>query len=177
MEELIVRSKNGDKQAFTELILSIQNELYQIAKIKLSNDYDINDAIQETMLNAYKHLKKLKDNSSFKSWIIKILINECNTIYKKKYKKHKLFEKIHTDKYINNIDNSIQKTDSNLNFELIINNLSEEEQLILTLHYNSKYSCSEISKILNMNINTVKSKLKRSKDKIKENYKGGVYYE
>ena len=94
MEELIIRSKNGDEKAFTKLILSIKNDLYRIGKTRLNDDNDINDAIQETMINAYKHLKKLKDNSNFKSWVIRILINECNKIYKKKSKKIRLFDKV-----------------------------------------------------------------------------------
>ena len=62
MEELIIRSKNGDEKSFTELILSMKNDLYKISKTRLNDENDINDAIQETMINAYKHLKKLKDN-------------------------------------------------------------------------------------------------------------------
>lgn len=74
MNELIERSKNGDEKAFTELILYIKNDLYKIAKTRLSDDYDINEAIQETMIKAYNNLKKLKDTSKFKSWIIKIVV-------------------------------------------------------------------------------------------------------
>lgn len=84
MEELIIRSKAGDAQAFTELFLIIKNDLYRIGKARLSDDNEISDAIQETMITAYMKIKKLKDNSSFKSWIFKILINECNQIYRKK---------------------------------------------------------------------------------------------
>ena len=174
MEELIIRSKNGDEQAFTELILSIKNDLYRIGKSRLADDSDINDAIQETMINAYKHLKKLKDISSFKSWIIKILINECNKIYKKTNKKEKILEKIKNEKIS---DNSINSINSQIDFEILIGCLNYEEKLIIALYYNSKYSCNEIAKILNMNINTVKSKLVRAKEKVKKYYKGGVYYE
>lgn len=177
MEELIIRSKNGDEKAFTELILSIKNDLYKIGKTRLNDDNDITDAIQETMINAYKHLKKLKDNSNFKSWVIRILINECNKIYKKKSKKEKLFEKIVVEQKLNTIDNSITSINSKLDFELLIEKLNYEEKLIVTLYYNSKYSCNEISDILHMNINTVKSKLNRAKEKVKKFYKGGILYE
>lgn len=177
MEELIIRSKNGDERAFTELILTIKNELYRIGKTRLSDDNDISDAIQETMINAYKHLRKLKDNTNFKSWIIKILINECNKIYKKKSKKEKLFEKIIIEKNLSAIDNSITSINSKLDFELLIEKLNYEEKLIVTLYYNSKYSCNEIAEILHMNINTVKSKLTRAKEKVKKSYKGGILYE
>lgn len=177
MEELIIRSKNGDERAFTELILSMKNDLYRIGRTRLNDDNDISDAIQETMINAYKNLRKLKDNSNFKSWIIKILINECNRIYKKKSKNTKLFEKITIEEPVNSIDNSINNINAKLDFELLINQLNYEEKLIVTLYYNNGYSCSEISNILNMNVNTVKSKITRAKEKVKKHYEGGVLYE
>lgn len=176
MEELIIRSKNRDEKAFTELILSIKNDLYRIGKTRLNDDNDINDAIQETMINAYKNLKKLKDNSNFKSWIIRILINECNKIYKKKSGKIKLFDKITTEQDTNIIDNTINLIDCKIDFELLINKLNYEEKLIITLYYNNRYSCNEIASILNKNVNTVKSKLIRAKEKVKKYYKGGVFY-
>lgn len=176
MEELIIRSKNGDEKAFTKLILSIKNDLYRIGKIRLNDDNDINDAIQETMINAYKHLKKLKDNSNFKSWVIRILINECNKIYKKKSKKIRLFDKITNEQDTNIIDNSINLIDCKIDFELLIDKLNYEEKLIITLYYNNRYSCNEIANILNKNVNTVKSKLIRAKEKVKKYYKGGIFY-
>lgn len=67
MNDLIELAKNGDKEAFTNLVLSIENDLYRIAQTRLSDTYDINDAIQNTMINAYKHLKSLKNNNTFKT--------------------------------------------------------------------------------------------------------------
>lgn len=175
IEDLIIRSKNGDKQAFTELIQSIQNDLYRIAKTRLNDDDDINDAIQNTMIKVYRNIKKLKNNEFFKSWTIKILINECNQIYKVKSKRDKLsnkFEKENTGENQNDILNNVN---SKLDFEIIIENLTYEERLIVTLFYNSGYTTAEISEILNMNINTVKSKLLRVKQKIKKKYEGRIH--
>lgn len=86
MEELVERAKNKDKTAFSELIVKVKKELYLIAKTKLNNEEDIADAIQETLLISYKNLKKLRKNEIFKTWIIRILINECNKTYKRKSK-------------------------------------------------------------------------------------------
>ena len=57
MEELILESINGNDEAYTKLTQSIQNELYRVAQARLDNIDDINDAIQETMIIAYKSLK------------------------------------------------------------------------------------------------------------------------
>lgn len=171
MEALVEKAKKGDTGAFTELILNIKNELYNIAKTRLCDDNDINDAIQETMISAYKNINKLKEDKYFKSWIIKIMINECNKIYKSKYRNKNIFNRL-VHKEIENYDYNIQNVNSNIDFKLLINSLSYEEKIIITLFYNSNYSIKEISDILNINSNTIKSKISRAKQKIKNKYKG-----
>lgn len=95
MESLIEKAKDGDQIAFTELMLQIKDELYKVAKIRLKNDDDVFDVIQETMISAYKSLKKLKHNEYFKTWVIRILINECNKFYKlKKHEQEDSYELI-----------------------------------------------------------------------------------
>lgn len=176
MNDLVESAKKGDKEAFTSLIQTIQYDLYRIAQARLNDDYDINDAIQNTMINAYKHVKKLKDNTMFKSWVIKILINECNQIYASKKKKIELFNKLENNSINNVEENPFNKINSKIDFELILKNLNYKEKLIITLYYNSGYSCGEISDILGMKRNTVKSILTRTKEKIKKIYdKGGIY--
>jgi RNA polymerase sigma-70 factor (ECF subfamily) len=174
MKELIFRSQNGDKEAYTELIKLIQNDLYRIARSKLTDLDDINDAIQETIIKSYKKLNKLQNIDTFKSWIIKILINECNQIYRKKSKKNSLINKLYKSNSMEYNEDSIHSIDSKLDFEKLLYSLSTDEKLIITLFYNSNYSCSEISKILNMNINTVKSKIARAKEKIRKEFEGGI---
>lgn len=63
-----------------------KNDLYKIAKARLKNDEDVFDVIQETMIIAYKTLKKLKEPLCFKVWLIKILVSKSNDLYKKKSK-------------------------------------------------------------------------------------------
>lgn len=61
MEELVVKAKKGDKEAFTQIVLILKEDLYKIAKTRITNEADIEDAIQETMIEAYKSIKKIKD--------------------------------------------------------------------------------------------------------------------
>lgn len=64
MDELVKRAQQGNKEAFTELILLLKADLYKIAKTRIKNDEDIYDAIQETMIIAFKSIKKLKKIAS-----------------------------------------------------------------------------------------------------------------
>ncbi|MBR0491219.1 MAG: RNA polymerase sigma factor [Clostridia bacterium] len=151
------------------LFLSIQKDLYCIAKMKINNENDIEDIIQETMLSAYTNLKKLKNNSFFKTWIIRILINKCNQFYKKKNLKSL------DDKQEINIISTKEIDLSTIEFENFISFLTEEERTILTLYYSLSYTTKEIAQILKKREGTICSKISRAKTKIKEKYKGEFY--
>lgn len=171
MEELVEKAKKNDEQAFNELILLVQKEIYLIAKAKLKNEDDMADAIQETILSCYRNLKKLRNSSFFKTWLIKILINECNKIYKKRKKYNISYEDKEVENYLVVEDNSFD----NISFDILIRNLKDDEQLILTLYYYANYSTKEISKILKINESTIRSKIFRAKEKLKKQYEGGYY--
>lgn len=169
MEELVEKAKNCDSEAFTHLILNIERDLYCIAKSRIDNENDIDDIIQETMIIAYLNIRKLKNNSFFKTWIIRILINNCNKFYKSK--KHK---SLNDNEVINKIGSS-EIDLSNIEFENFISFLNEDERTILTLYYYLGYTTKEISEILNKREGTICSKISRAKIKIKERYRGEFY--
>lgn len=165
IEELVYKAKQGDKEAFTYLILQLDDDLYKIAKTRLNNEEDILDAIQETMISAYKSVHKIRNEEFFKTWIIKILINKCNDIYKNK---KAIVISLNESVAGNNI------SDDNLNFEFIMKQLNYDERIAMTLYYLERYTTKEISKILKTNENTIKTRISRAKEKIKMQYKGGV---
>ena len=125
-------------------------------------------AIQETMIEAFKNIKKLKKIESFKPWIIKILINKCNKIYQKKKMNEITFEE-DIDNYL--VHESERLSENDMDFYLLIKCLNYEERIIVTLYYLECYTTKEISQILGINENTIKTKLAIAKMKIKNNYK------
>lgn len=171
MEELIERAMQKDEEAFNELIILLQNDMYLIAKSKLKNEDDISDAIQETILSCYNNLRKLRNTSLFKPWLTKILINECNKIYRKRKKNNVSYEDNKIENYLKFEDENFE----NIGFDILIRNLKDDEKLILTLYYYSGYSTKEISKILKINESTIRSKISRAKEKLKIQYEGGYY--
>lgn len=58
--------------------------MYKVAWAYLKNDEDVADAISETILNCYEKLSTLKKDSYFKTWMIRILINNCNEMLRHK---------------------------------------------------------------------------------------------
>lgn len=178
MKSILNQNKEKNDEEFEKLIKNSQNELYRIAKIKLDNEDDISDIIQSTILLAYKNYSNLKEKKYFNTWLIRILINQCNKFYKKKSRDSNFLnnmnisaENIYSDSFINKVNSSID-------FKLLLKNLNETEQIIISLYYSENFSCHDIADILDMNINTIRSHIKRAKDKIKKVYeKGGIYNE
>ena len=135
----------------------------------MSCEDDIEDAVQETMIETFKSIKKLRKQESYKKWIIKILINKCNHIYKKNKDRNISFENVEVKTLYQNKYEQLEELD----FYSILNGLKYEERMILTLFYLEDYSIKEISKVMKLNENTVKTKLKRGKEKIRINYGKG----
>lgn len=169
MDNLLQNAVNGSKDDFIKLMSSIERELYYIARSRLNNREDINDVIQETIISCYENIKKVKDYSKFKSWVISILINNCNNLYRKN-KKTIIFSYNQNDIDINeNLINftNYDEINSNVDFEFLLRLLNTDEKMIFTLFYSNQYTIKEISSILKINENSIKSKLKRAKEKVK----------
>lgn len=161
IEKEIKKAINGDETAFALLFLSIQNKLYRIAFSRLKSEADSLDAIQNTLLIVYNNLHKLKDCSAFNSWIIKILINECNKIY---YKNKKV--QSDSDSVLDSI--SYEDTHEDLLFYELLKTLSTKEKLVTILYYKNNYTIELIASKTNLNRNTIKSLLHRSRKKLKK---------
>lgn len=65
---------------FTELVMEREQKLYRISRTLLFGAADREDAIQETLLRAWRHLGSVRDEKYFDTWLIRILINECRRV-------------------------------------------------------------------------------------------------
>ena len=102
------------------------------------------------------------------AWATKILINECNNILKKRKKLEFSFDDFEMEKYIK--DDEYIEIENDYNFFELIEHLTMEERTILTMYYSEDYTTKEISEILKVNENTVRTKIKRAKLKIKKKF-------
>lgn len=71
------------KEQLGELIIASEETLYRVAKSLLYNDADCADAIQEAIVKAFSKLHTLKEDTYAKTWLIKIVMNECYAIMRK----------------------------------------------------------------------------------------------
>lgn len=162
---IIAQIKNGDEEAFAQLIEEYKLPIYKTAKAILKDEDDVCDAIQDTALSIYKNINNLKNEKYFKTWVIRITINKCyDIITKRKLNDEKILRvqsqisEIHTS-----FDSTvIIKTDLERTLDL----LEEDLKTITVLYYYNDLSITEISDILNIPKGTVKSRVFRAREKL-----------
>lgn len=154
-------AKKGNKEAFCRIIETNKNQLYRIAKGIVHFEADIEDVLQEVTLKAWLQINKLKKDEYFKTWLIRILINECNGILRKR-KSVITLEEIQFTEY----------SESNLNEKIdlwkALNSISYDLRTVVVLFYYEDLPYKDIAEILKISEGTVKSRLSRAKSKLEE---------
>lgn len=167
MELLVKKAKKGDSEAFITLIEKNKVALKRVAFAYLKNEEDVADAIQDTILSAYEHIESLKKAEYFRTWIIRILINNCTKIYRRN-RKHVNYES-NAEEYGESVMEACyaEAAHADLEFYDLLRALPEESRLIFQLYFGEQFTTAEIAKLLHMNENTVKSKIHRGKELLK----------
>lgn len=155
---LVKRAQRRDMEAFVDLVEKHKTGLYKVAKSYLRSEEDVADVMQETVLSVYEHLQELKNASYFKTWITRILINHCKDLQKQQ-KRYTVSDQL-PDKA------DVPRDDRE--FYRLIGELNEDYRTIFLLYYGEGFHTREIAQILEVNENTVKSKLRRGREKLKQ---------
>lgn len=149
-KRLVKKMKNGELSALADWINERKDKLYKISWSYLYNHEDIEDVFQNTILKVYENINSLKGTNYFETWFIKILINGCRDTLRNRKREITQedidFHDYHMDEY---------------NSFLEINSIHEIYREVIILKYISGYSQEEISKILDIPIGTVKSRIYR----------------
>ena len=152
---------------FTELLEENKLRFYKTAKIIIKNDDDIYDVLQDALLSMYQNYDTLKDKKLFSTWGTRIVINKCyDFLRKQKNNVLALDEIVENSSEISSFDEyDIDKYGIK---KAIDENLSEEQKLVVVLFYYDDYSLKDISKILDIPEGTVKSRLSKAREILKE---------
>ncbi len=163
IENLVLRSQLGDTQAFGELYEMFSKDMYRFAWYYTGNKYLAEEAVSEAALSAFENILSLKKTSSFKTWLFKILYNEC-----KKMQKSKIISASFSD-YSEESETQYISDDADEVIALrnALGRLSDEEREILILHYSCGYSSKEISTITGIRATTLRSKISRATEKLR----------
>ena len=142
---------------FIQRVRACERRLYRVARTMLPQEPDCEDAVQEALLRAWDRLDTLHQEAYFETWLIRILINQCKTFYRRRPPEPaELTEDIP----------QVASEGTPLLDALMA--LPRKPRVALELHYIEGYSVAETARILRLPEGTVKWRLKRGRELLKE---------
>lgn len=158
-ELLVLRSQDGDRQAFEELVARWQERLWRHARL-LTGDQDAAwDALQETWLAIVKGLKRLNDPAAFPKWAYKIVNDRCVDWIRRQQRQRKFEDQPPEDHRPDDLQGSLR---------LAMEHLPVEQRALISLHYAEGYGMAEIAEILGIPEGTVKSRLFAAREQLRK---------
>ena len=152
-----------DKEVFCEQIRFCERAMYSLAFSIVGNDSDAGEIISESIYRAYKNLDALKNDNSFKPWILRIVHNTAVEMIRKNSKAIPMEEApdISDDSPENDITTRITVREA-------VNSLKQPYRTVVVLFYYENLSVSKIAQITSTNMVTVKKQLSRARKMLRE---------
>lgn len=158
MNDLVRQASCGDAHAFALLYKMIYKDLYRFALYTLHHAQDAEDAVSETVVDAFAQIGTLREAAAFKSWIFRILTAKCS---------HRIRQYMNRETELDeSMPDTVPEREEHLDTRRAFASLPDEDRLILSMNLFAGYSSQEIAEILGMNANTVRSRQSRALKKL-----------
>ena len=171
--EIISRVLRGEQQAFAELVNRYQNFVFTITLRYTDNREDAEEIAQDIFVKAYRSLADFRGASKFSTWLYTIVTTSCITFLRKKKLETRSLDDEKVFEQADNQNsgftaNQIEQKSKVAMVNDAIKLLSPDDAKIITLFYKGEQSLEEIGVIIGMEPNTVKVKLHRARQRLKE---------
>lgn len=168
--ELVKQAKAGDMAAYDELVRRYQERIYATIYHMTSNHEDANDLAQDAFIKAYKALKNFKGDSSFYTWVYRIAVNRTINFLKQRKNRYHMslndldFNVENDPDLVAFVSENTPQRDAGLaelqeKLNEALQKLSEVHRMVVVLHDVQGVPHEEISKMMDCNVGTVRSRL------------------
>ena len=149
------------KEKLGALIIDSERQMYVTARSILSEDQDCADAIQETIVKAFSKINSLKKDAFAKTWLIRILLNECYNILRQKSRQIPMEMREEMDAKV------VPEPQDYSDLYRAVSQLQEELRVPVVLYYGEDFSVREIAQVLEISEGAVQKRLARARQKLR----------
>lgn len=174
--DTIKKAATGDMEAFEAIYRVASGYVYTVALKVTRNSEDAEEVTQDVFLSIYKNLAKFQFRSSIKTWIYRITTNKAINAYRKRAKDNGKKVVFNDEVDLGEVNTAKASTLDNEDNKRMVNSMLEslpvEQRVCVVLKDIEGLKYEEIAKTLKVNINTVRSRLKRAREKLISQYGG-----
>jgi RNA polymerase sigma-70 factor (ECF subfamily) len=164
---LVIRDiKNGNTAAYEQIIRKYNTQLYRIGVAWLGSDETVEDVMQNTYLKAWYYLPQFKGEAAFSTWLIRIMINECKQVIRRKEKERSAYQIWMQDKnavYDQGIQKSLMQKEMKEMMQQAILKLPQKYRTVFMCREVELLSTEQTANVLEISIQNVKVRLLRAK--------------
>ncbi len=157
--ETVERAMGGDHAAFAELARRSIDRLYATARLITREDALAQDAVQEALVSAWRHIGSLRDPDRFEAWIYRLLVNSCRRELRRG---HRQITEIQMPDSVGHEPDPGELVADTDQLERGFRRLDPDQRAVMVLHYYLGHPLTEIAEILDLPPGTVKSRLHRA---------------
>ena len=173
-QQWIRAAQQGDSAAFEQLLLLYQQKIYHLALRTCGDPHDAEEATQEAFLSAWKNLPSFRGESSFSTWLYRLTVNACNDLFRKN-KASAANVALEDEEAALQVpdtapgpEESLQRKETQQAVQDALQQLSPEHRQVLLLRELQQLSYDEIAAVLDMDLGTVKSRIHRARNQLRE---------
>lgn len=176
-QDMIERASRGDAAAFNQLMEQHERRMYAVALRMCGNREDAQDCLQEAMLRVYRAIGGFKGQSSFSTWVYRITMNTClDELRRKKNRQNTSLDNLLDMGWspadeTNAPEKQAMRSELRRNLNRAIRELPEEMRAAVVLRDIQGFSYDEIARMLEINVGTIKSRISRGREKLREKMK------
>lgn len=177
-QDILIQASRGDMEAFEKIYKAACGFVYSVALRITNSKEDAEDIIQDVFIKIYKNLKKFQFRSSFKTWLYRITtniaINHYRRISKERNRRVDYDVAIKTESTPDATGEIIDREDNERLVASLLDLLNPDQRACIILREIEGLNYREISEVLKININTVRSRLRRARLALLAHRKRGV---
>ncbi len=172
--KLIQYAQKGDQQALETLLLKYEKKVYNVAYRFMGNEADAYDMAQESLIKIYKGVRTFRLEASFSSWVYRVTVNTClDELRKRKKAPLSLDNTLESGVVIEDRAGLTPEIhalniESREDIQKAISTLSADHRITVVLRDIQGLTYEEIAETLSISIGTVKSRLNRGRQRLKE---------
>ena len=181
-EEIISRILKGEQPAFTILVEKYQNYVFTLVLRFTENREDAEEIAQDVFVKAYRSLADFRGESKFSTWLFTITRTTCLSFLRKKKLDTLSLDNERTGLQVENREsgfnaNLVEQKSRHTMLSQAISMLSVDDAQVLNLFYKAEQTLDEIGKIMRLDPNTIKVKLHRARQRLREKMEKHFVYE
>jgi len=168
-DQLVELVKNGDSRAFEELVIRHQKAMYYFVLRMVKNPMDAEDTVQKIFLLAFKNIRGFRSESSFKTWLYRIGINQCHNFFREnKRREYTPLEEAVLADANSDQEGDISDKEMTAHIQRAVERLPNKQKMVVVLRVFQDLSFEEIGRTLQIHPNSAKVNFHYAIKKIKK---------